>query len=219
LTFAKQGWPIFAGLTCLSAAAGVFFGPWVFAAGMLAAVAALAFFRDPLRQVPGEEGAVIAPADGRIVAVTQGAEPHRFSPEATTKVSIFMSPLDVHINRSPVKGIIERIEHKSGRFRAAYADDASEVNESNSVLIKSEQGYAVVVVQIAGWLARRIICYASEKSAIGRGERFGLIMFGSRVDVFLPPRARALVNVGDRTRGGETILAFVDDVSEECTDV
>jgi phosphatidylserine decarboxylase len=201
-----------AGAAVLAAlCAGAFGGPIALVVGLTFALAVLLFFRDPVRTVPDRAGAVIAPADGRVVAVKVGAKPHRFDSQATTQISIFMSPLDVHINRVPVAGTLRRIEHRKGQFRAAYADEASEVNESNSVLVEATEGYRLVVVQIAGWLARRIICYAPENSVLARGERFGLIMFGSRVDVFLPPQAKPLVTVGDRTRTGETVLALIED--------
>lgn len=201
-----------AGAATLAAiCAGAMAGPVALVLGLLFALAVLLFFRDPVRVVPDRTGAVIAPADGKVVAVKVGAKPHRFDDQATTQISIFMSPLDVHINRVPVAGVLRRIEHRKGQFRAAYADEASEVNESNSVLVEATEGYRLVVVQIAGWLARRIICFAAENSVLARGERFGLIMFGSRVDVFLPPQAKPLVTVGDRTRSGETVLALIED--------
>ena len=188
---------------------------WAWAAPVgLFALAVLLFFRDPERSTSAGANAVISPADGRICAIAAaetGETGHRFADSATTRISVFMSPLDVHINRMPVDGTVERIEHRAGSFRAAYADEASEVNESNSLLVRTSGGARVVVVQIAGWLARRIICYIGESAALRRGERFGLIMFGSRVDVFLPPGSTVKVAVGERVSAGSSVIAELED--------
>ena len=167
------------------------------------------FFRDPERTAPADDRAIISPADGRIVAVVSERE-DRFLNVQATRVSIFMSPLDVHVNRSPVTGALEKADHRSGQFGAAYRMDAGDINESNSLLLRTAAGAEVVVVQIAGWLARRIICRVRPPARLARGERFGLIMFGSRVDVYLPPEARLAVKVGETVRAGKTTLAFLD---------
>lgn len=210
MTFAKEGWPMAGGLAALSLALGWVFGGAVASLGLVTAFAVLLFFRDPTRNGSTDPHVALAPADGKVVVVKKNAKPHRFDDSCTTQVSIFMSPLDVHINRMPVKGSVTRIEHRAGSFRAAYAEEASEVNESNSLLIETQTGVKMVVVQIAGWLARRIICHIDEGAQLGRAERFGLIMFGSRVDVFLPADAEPLVKVGDRTRTAETPLARLE---------
>ncbi len=207
MTFAPQGYRLAAVPAAAGVLAGLVFG-WTYGLPILVlALAVLLFFRDPERTVPEEPQAVIAPADGRVCAVETGTDGHWFDRTASTKISIFMSPLDVHINRIPVAGTVERIEHRAGQFAAAYSPKASEINESNSLLIRARDGYELVVVQIAGWLARRIVCYIGEKASVARGERFGLIMFGSRVDVFLPPRARVLVSTGQRAVAGRTVIA------------
>lgn len=209
MTFAKQGYAIAAVPAVAAVVAAPFLG-WIAGAVLLfVALAFLLFFRDPSREVPTQPYAVISPADGRVVAVDKDTAGHRFDSQATTKVSIFMSPLDVHINRSPVAGKVEKIEHKAGSFSAAYSAGASDNNESNSLLIAAADGYRLVVVQIAGWLARRIVCSVAESTDLQRGERFGLIMFGSRVDVFLPPNAEVLVKIGERATAGLTVLAEV----------
>lgn len=207
MRFAREGFAIVAGAFVLALAAGLLFGTLAFAAGVALALAALSFFRDPERTPPADEALVVSPADGRVVVATAGETGHRLSPESTVRVAIFMSPLDVHVNRAPLAASVEKVEHRRGRFAAAYRADAAEINENNALLLRTGGGLAVVVVQIAGWLARRIVCRVAPPAWLGRGERFGLIMFGSRVDVYLPPGATLLVSEGDRVRAGETPLA------------
>jgi len=165
----------------------------------------LYFFRDPERQPPPDDRLVVSPADGRVLEVHAEQEEH-FLHGPATRVSIFMSPLDVHVNRSPVAGTIELVRHTAGRFRAAFADKASLDNERNAVLLTTRGG-RFLVVQIAGALARRIVCRRREGDRLARGERFGMIMFGSRVDLFLPPGVRPAVARGDRVRAGHTVVA------------
>ena len=165
----------------------------------------LYFFRDPERRPPPDDHLVVAPADGRVLEVREERE-EQFLHQPATRVSIFMSPLDVHVNRSPVAGTIELVRHTAGRFRAAFADKASLDNERNAVLLTTPGG-RFLVVQIAGALARRIICHRQPGERLARGERFGMIMFGSRVDLFLPPAARPMVARGDRVRAGHTVVA------------
>jgi phosphatidylserine decarboxylase len=164
------------------------------------------FFRDPDRQVPQAPGAVVSPADGRIMHA--GAADGATSPPGVwTQITIFLSPLDVHINRSPVAGRITRIEYRPGRFLPAYDARAGE-NELNEIWVESD-GTTVVVRQVVGILARRIVCRVQEGQIIGRGERIGLMKFGSRMDVFLPPSARIAVDVGQQVTAGETIIAVI----------
>jgi phosphatidylserine decarboxylase len=163
------------------------------------------FFRDPERSVPGDPRAVVSPADGRVVDVSPVRE-ERFLHAAATKVSIFMSPLDVHVNRSPVDGRIAAVEHTAGKFRAAFHDKASLDNERTAMVLESAAG-RFLVVQIAGALARRIVFRRSPGEALRRGERYGLIMFGSRVDVYLPGGVEPAVAKGDRVHAGTSVLA------------
>jgi len=165
----------------------------------------LYFFRDPERQPPPDDHLVVSPADGRVLEVREERE-EQFLHQPATRISIFMSPLDVHVNRSPVAGTIELVRHTAGRFRAAFADKASLDNERNAVLLTTPGG-RFLVVQIAGALARRIVCHRQPGDWLARGERFGMIMFGSRVDLFLPPAARPVVARGDRVRAGHTVVA------------
>jgi phosphatidylserine decarboxylase len=162
------------------------------------------FFRDPERDIPQEPDLVVSPADGRVM-VAGPAEPATAPPGDWVQVTIFLSPLDVHINRSPVEGRVTRIEYKPGRFLPAYDARAGE-NEFNEIWVDAA-GTTVVFRQVVGVLARRIVCRISEGQRIERGERIGLMKFGSRMDVFLPPDAELLVRVGQKVTAGETILA------------
>lgn len=162
------------------------------------------FFRDPERVIPAGEGLVVSPADGRVVIA--GPTDGRWSPPGDwQQVTIFLSPMDVHMNRTPVEGRITRIEYRPGKFLPAYKEDAS-ANELNEIWIDHD-GEPVVVRQIVGVLARRVVCRVNEGQHLQRGERIGLMKFGSRMDVFLPKRAQLLVTVGQTVVGGETVLA------------
>ena len=162
------------------------------------------FFRDPDRQVPQAPGLVVAPADGRVMIA--GPTDHRWAPPGDWKqITIFLSPMDVHMNRTPVEGRITKIDYKPGKFLPAY-NEGSNDNELNEIWIDAN-GRTVVVRQVVGILARRIVCRVVEGQELARGERIGLMKFGSRMDVFLPPDAELRVSVGDRTIAGETILA------------
>jgi len=174
---------------------------------VLAIAFCLFFFRDPERVAPADERLVVSPADGRVLEVCEERE-DRFLHAPATRISIFMSPLDVHVNRAPVSGTIEVVRHTPGKFRAAFADKASLDNERNALMLSSG-GKRFLVVQIAGALARRIVCHVGEGDRLRRGERFGLIMFGSRVDLFLPPEIRPAVRKGDRVRAGTSIVGEV----------
>ncbi len=175
-------------------------------AAMLAVTAFVAFFfRNPKRRPPRGQDLVVAPADGRIIAIERGAAaPHTGA--SSTKVSIFMSVLDVHINRFPVTARVKDAIYSAGRFFVASLDKASELNERNALVLEDGAGREYVMVQIAGLVARRIVCYLRPGSTLTRGERFGLIRFGSRVDLYLPPEVRVEVPVGTRTRAGETVI-------------
>ncbi len=166
------------------------------------------FFRDPVRVTPVRDGLVVAPADGRISMITQALAPAELGlgDRPLTRISIFMSVFNCHVNRSPAAGRIERIAYRPGAFINAELDKASEDNERNSLLIATPNG-RIGVVQIAGLVARRIVSFVREGQSIGAGERFGLIRFGSRLDVYLPDGTRALVAEGQTAVAGETVLA------------
>jgi phosphatidylserine decarboxylase len=167
------------------------------------------FFRDPARVTPVREGIVVAPADGRISRIANAVPPPELGlgPAPLVRVSIFMSVFDCHVNRSPVGGRIERIAYHAGKFFNADLDKASEHNERNAVVIATAGGSRVGVVQIAGLIARRIVCSVRQGAAIGAGERFGMIRFGSRLDVYLPEGVRPVVAEGQTAVAGETVLA------------
>lgn len=166
------------------------------------------FFRDPVRVTPVRDGLVVAPADGKISSVALAVPPAELGlgSESVPRVSIFMSVFDVHVNRSPVSGEIERIVYRPGKFLNADLDKASEDNERNGLVVRTPNG-RYGVVQIAGLVARRIVCFVKEGQLVSAGERFGLIRFGSRVDVYLPAGTKPLVAVGQYALGGETVIA------------
>jgi phosphatidylserine decarboxylase len=172
-----------------------------------------AFFRDPIRSVPQGEGLVIAPADGLITLIQQVPPPPELAGEAglgeapMTRVSIFMSVFDVHINRSPIAGTIRQVVYISGKFLNADLDKASEDNERQHFLVESPEGVRIGFTQIAGLVARRIVPFVRPGDTVGRGQRIGLIRFGSRVDVYLPAGTSPRVALGQRTMAGETIIA------------
>jgi phosphatidylserine decarboxylase len=166
------------------------------------------FFRDPPRVTPVRDGLVVSPADGRVSQITTAPPPHELGLGATPmlRISIFMSVFDCHVNRSPVAGRIEKILYQPGKFLNADLDKASVDNERNSVVIATG-GTRIAVVQIAGLIARRIVCYVRETQPLGAGERFGMIRFGSRLDVYLPEGTPSMVAVGQTALAGETVLA------------
>jgi phosphatidylserine decarboxylase len=167
------------------------------------------FFRDPDRVTPQREGLIIAPADGRISSVEAVRPPVELGlgPEQRVRISTFLSVLDVHITRAPAAGRIERSIYVPGAFLNAALDKASEENERRALIIQRPDGTQIAVVQIAGLIARRIVAFVHEGDSVGAGERIGLIRFGSRVDVYLPPGKTALIAVGQLAIGGETVLA------------
>jgi phosphatidylserine decarboxylase len=166
------------------------------------------FFRDPERRVPIDPLVVVAPADGRVM-VAGPAEPG-VTPDGTwQQISIFLSPVDVHVNRAPYGGRLTRVEYRPGRFLAAYKQESALENERTEIEVVS-QGRRVIFRQLVGVLARRIVCRVQAGDTVETGERIGLMKFGSRMDVFVEPDARLEVRVGDRVRGGETILARFD---------
>ena len=164
------------------------------------------FFRDPERVIPQVPDAVVSPADGQIIFAAKVYE-DRFLNKETLKISIFMNVFNVHINRSPIKGIINNVVYKKGSFLNASLDKASEKNERSSTIITNTNGSKLVVVQIAGLIARRIVSFVSPNQNLEQGERFGLIRFGSRVDIYMPLSAAVNCKVGDKVIAGESLLA------------
>jgi phosphatidylserine decarboxylase len=200
----RAGYPFIGGALVPAAIAAVAKRPVVATSFALLGGFMTYFFRDPERQVPQDPGLVVAPADGRVMIA--GPTDHRWAPPGEWKqITIFLSPMDVHMNRTPVEGMITKIEYKPGKFLPAY-NEGSNDNELNELWIDSN-GQTVVVRQVVGILARRIVCRVVAGQELERGERIGLMKFGSRMDVFLPPDAEVRVSVGDRTVAGETVLA------------
>ena len=202
---AREGWPFLAASVVAALVVGWAAG-WGWSVPLWVAVLFIAqFFRDPPRQIPGDERSVLAPADGRIVAVERANDPYLDRP--ATKVSVFMNVFNVHSNRSPVDGEVKRTWYTPGAFINAALDKASLENERNALWLKADAGPDVTCVQIAGLVARRILCYAKAGDRLHRGDRFGFIRFGSRVDVYLPAGARVKVELGQRVHAASTVLA------------
>lgn len=199
--------PLFLSIICFAAgfSAGLFF-LFAFAVFTLIITAFMAyFFRDPERNIPAAPGLVVAPADGKVTRVEQ-LSPGQ--PDSPTLVSIFLSPLDVHVNRSPIAGAIKDVTYSQGKYLMATKPESSLLNEQNSLTIEGEQ-LTIVCKQIAGILARRIVCWKKPGDVVNRGERFGLIKFSSRTDLILPPQVAVAVSVGARVKGGESIIGQV----------
>ena len=205
MKIAREGYPLILAAAGITVVALALTPSWIGALLVVATGAIAAFFRDPERSVPAGEGLIVAPADGRVVSIAELKGDANFA-DAATRVSIFLSPLDVHINRLPVTGRISEVRYRCGKFLAAYKEEASERNEQNALEVVDDQGRRLGVVQIAGVLARRIVCRVRRGDSLSRGERFGLIMFGSRTDTYLPRGCRIEVREGQRVKGGETIL-------------
>ncbi|MDE2424199.1 MAG: phosphatidylserine decarboxylase [Betaproteobacteria bacterium] len=201
---AREGWPYLIGLTLLCVLVTHFLGVLTAAPFYLVWLFVLQFFRDPPRELPGDPG-IVSPADGRIVAVLPCQDPYLNCP--AIKVSVFMNVFNVHSNRSPVNGVIEDIRYFPGSFVNADLDKASEANERNALVIVAENGQRLSCVQVAGLIARRILCYVKVGQRLTPGERYGFIRFGSRVDLYLPTTSVIKVAIGDRVWAGSTLLA------------
>jgi len=201
---AREGWPFLAA-TALAAGVVTVVAGWWSLPLWVAAVFVLQFFRDPPRPVPLDPDSVLAPADGRVVAVGSAHDP--YLERDATKISIFMNVFNVHSNRAPVDGQIRKRWYNPGQFVNAALDKASLENERNALWLRTEGGEDVTCVQVAGLVARRILCYAREGDDLRRGQRFGFIRFGSRVDVYLPRGAILKTSLGDKVYATSTIIA------------
>jgi len=182
---------------------------WLFGISALFALLTLFvtfFFRDPNRTFAAEPGLLVSPADGKVIKVEQ-LESHSFVGGAATKISIFLSVFDVHVNRVPASGVVSHVAYNPGEFFVAYADKASEKNEQTEIGMTTDSGEKILFKQIAGYIARRIVCRLKAGDTVTAGQRFGLIRFGSRTELFVPASATVLVKAGDRVLGGETPLA------------
>ena len=200
------GWPFIGAALGLAIASGVFLSSWLAAAFTIATGFFLFFFRDPDRMVAAGDDGVISPADGRVMIAGRAEEA---SPEgAWQQISIFLSPMDVHVNRVPVSGRITRVSYRPGRFLPAYKHAAATDNERSEIWI-DHGGQTIVARQIVGVLARRVVCRVTPGVEVRAGDRYGVMKFGSRMDVFLPMSAEIRVKPGDLVRGGETIMAVL----------
>ncbi len=201
---AREGWPFLTIAIVVALVATSLLGGWSWPFWVIA-LFVLQFFRDPPRTVPLQPNAVLSPADGRIVVVEKAQDP--YAGREALKISVFMNVFNVHSNRSPVDGAITKVEYFPGKFVNADLDKASTENERNAVVVTADNGAVITFVQVAGLIARRILCYVKPGDKLARGQRYGFIRFGSRVDVYLPLTARPLVTVGDKVSATETILA------------
>lgn len=225
LGLARDGWPILgiflAGTAAVCAAGFWWLGPWGAVPGGVATLLSAWcawFFRDPERATPTDGGAVVSAADGVVCFVGPGTPPPELGVDpgdasGMTRVSVFMNVFNVHVNRAPLAGRVERVAYRPGRFFNASFDKASEHNERLGLSLRLSDGRLMVVVQIAGLVARRIVCRAREGVALKTGQRFGMIRFGSRVDVYLPREIAPLVSRGQRTVAGVTVLARAGEVA------
>lgn len=208
IPLAKEGFP-FVGIAAGGTLAAGLLGwtiPAVIAGGFTLFTAW--FFRNPARVIPQGHGLVVAAGDGKVVAIEEEFEP-RFMKEKSIRLSIFLNVFDVHINRVPCEGFVEQVQYQPGKFLVASKPEATLQNEQQAILIRTGQGAKVVCVQVAGLIARRIVCWASQGDRVQRGERYGLIRFGSRMDTFLPVGSTMKVSVGDRVKGGETVVGVL----------
>lgn len=209
MRFDRAGFPFIGGAWLIALIAAFYVG-WVFALPFVVLGAFFAFFfRDPERTSPDAEHIVLSPADGRVL-VAGAAEPSAAPPGEWRQISIFLSPMDVHVNRIPASGRITRVSYTPGRFLPAYRHEAATVNERSEVWIDRGNGQMIVARQIVGMLARRVVCRARIGDEVRAGQRFGIMKFGSRMDVFLPTSATIKVTVGEMVRGGETVIAVLD---------
>jgi len=205
---AREGWPFLA-IAMVVALVLSYLQWWVLAAlAWIVAVFILQFFRDPARAIPAQANAVLSPADGKVVLVAKARDP--YLDRDALKISVFMNVFNVHSNRSPVDGKVRNKWYHAGSFLNAALDKASLENERNALHIVTAGGIDVTCVQIAGLIARRILCYVGPGDTLARGQRYGFIRFGSRVDVYLPPATASLVAVGDTVHATTTILARLD---------
>ncbi|WKU18962.1 phosphatidylserine decarboxylase [Advenella alkanexedens] len=201
---AKEGWPFLA----ISIVAALIVSLWSFAVSIpfwIIALFVLQFFRDPQRVAPDGDNLVLSPADGRIVAVEEVYD--IYAQRDAIKISVFMNVFNVHSNRSPVDGTVKKVQYFSGKFFNAALDKASLENERNAMVLETPDGRTVTAVQVAGLVAKRILCYAKQGDELKRGQRYGFIRFGSRVDVYLPLGSRPRVVIGDKVSATSTALA------------
>jgi phosphatidylserine decarboxylase len=206
LRLAREGYRLIGGAAAVTLVALLLGWTLVALVGLLFTLFFLNFFRDPDRLTPPGAHLITSPADGRVVSVVAGVREERVLHGECRRVSIFMSPLDVHVNRIPVDGTVVDVARRSGQFYAAYLDKSSELNEQTAVLIEDGRGERILCVQIAGQLARRIVCRLRPGERVHRAERYGMITFGSRLDLYVPMAVEVSVRVGDRVTAGTSVI-------------
>ncbi|HET6514860.1 MAG TPA: phosphatidylserine decarboxylase family protein [Thermodesulfovibrionales bacterium] len=206
LKFAPEGYPFILGFLVITVLVALF-APWAAVLPLLLTFFMAYFFRDPERAIPEKENALVSPADGKVILIQQVREDQFLRGEAV-EISIFMSPLNVHVNRAPCDGVVESVVHTSGRFLSAFKHEASLQNENIAMVLRTAYG-GILVRQVAGFLARRAVCRVREGAPLRRGERYGIIKFSSRLDVYVPKETRIMVTLGDRVKAGETILGEI----------
>jgi phosphatidylserine decarboxylase len=204
---AKEGLPFLVPSALLTIFLGGVGWKALMSLGILLTLFTAFFFRNPKRKIPSLQNIILSPADGRIVHVGE-CEEDRFLREKTLKVSIFMSLFDVHINRAPATGKVLERSYRPGRFLVASVEKASLLNEQNAFVLETEDRFKILLIQIAGFVARRIVCYAKTGDTLRKGEIIGLIRFGSRIDLYLPTDVRPIVRVGQHVKGGESIIGY-----------
>lgn len=207
----KEGQPFVFIFAAVALVVGIIYSPlgWI---GAIATLWCVYFFRDPARVIPIGENFVVSPADGLIQKIEKAAPPAELGlgEKEVVRISIFLNVFDVHVNRNPLSGEVVQLNYRPGKFLSANLDKASAENERQSVVVKTDKGQEIVYVQIAGLVARRIVCDLTEGQRVVAGGRFGIIRFGSRADIYLPEGVNPLVVVGQRAIGGETILADLE---------
>jgi phosphatidylserine decarboxylase len=201
---AREGWPFLTASLVAAVAAAWFFGWWSVPLWILYFFI-LQFFRDPPREIPQGENLVLCPADGRVLVVGNARDPYRDCD--SVKISVFMNVFNVHSNRAPVDAVVKEVVYNKGFFVNASFDKASLGNERNALVLQTNEGVTLSCVQVAGLVARRILCYVKPGEYLKRGQRYGFIRFGSRVDVYLPPGSRPRVAIGDKVKATSTVLA------------
>lgn len=201
----REGVPFVAGAAVLTG--GAWLAGWTILTCLFGTLTLFTawFFRNPARKVPTQAGIVVAPGDGKVIAIDREFEP-RYLKNASIRISIFLNVFDVHVNRIPCAGAVEDVAYQPGRFIAANKPEATIQNEQNALCLKTAEGAKVLCVQVAGLIARRIVCWLTPGARVETGERYGLIRFGSRMDLYLSATSTIRVSVGDRVKGGETIV-------------
>lgn len=202
---AREGWPFVIGAWLVAMFSGVLLPVWAALLCWIVFIFVLQFFRDPPREIPSQPGVVLSPADGRVVAVEKTQDP--YADREALKISVFMNVFNVHSNRVPVDGTIGEIRYFPGKFFNADLDKASLENERNALIIRTAEGQTVNCVQVAGLIARRILCYVKTGDAVQRGQRYGFIRFGSRVDIYLPPDAKPRTAIGEKIYASSSVIA------------